>query len=53
MYDYAVLQITGISARKQCECEFFIINNLPTQLEHAFQTAQSASGGLSREQGTE
>ena len=35
---------------KECECEFFIINNLPTQIEHAFQTAQSARGGLSGEQ---
>jgi hypothetical protein len=38
---------------KQCQFEFFIINNLPTQIENAFQTAQSAKGGLSREQGTE
>jgi hypothetical protein len=37
---------------KQCQFEFFIINNLPTPIEYAFQTAQSAKGGLSREQKT-
>jgi hypothetical protein len=28
---------------KQWECEFFIINNLPTQIYLAFQIAQSYS----------
>jgi len=34
---------------KQCQFEFFIINNLPTQIEYAFLLAQSARGGLSEE----
>jgi len=34
---------------KQCQFEFFIINNLPTHIEYAFQSVQSARGGLSGE----